>query len=180
MNTRILLTPLILIPLLFNSYAAEPKNSEQMIESLLPKTMTRNIVIEEDGEVAPPSQQAGNPSISIPIVFEYGSSRLTLGSRRTLDTIARALNHPKLQAYQFLIEGHTDGKGSSETNQTLSEKRAAAVRDYLSGPRHVEQVRLLVIGKGASELLLPDEPYAAANRRVKFVNVGKIQGNKTE
>jgi outer membrane protein OmpA-like peptidoglycan-associated protein len=173
MKTKILLTPLLLIPLLLSSYAADP--SEQMIESLLPKTMTRNIVIEEDGEVVPPSHQASNPSISVPIVFEYGSSHLTPDSRHTLDIIAKALNHPKLQAYQFLIEGHTDGKGSNETNQVLSEKRATAVRDYLSGPRRVEQARLLVIGKGASELLLPNEPYAAANRRVKFVNVGKIQ-----
>jgi outer membrane protein OmpA-like peptidoglycan-associated protein len=179
MKTQILLMPLLLILLISHS-KAESNDSEQMIESLLPsKTMTRNIVIEEEGQpsTTPPSP---NPSISVPIVFEYGSSRLTLESRRTLDTIARALNHPKLLAYQFLIEGHTDGKGSSEINQTLSEKRAAAVRDYLSGPRRVEQTRLLVVGKGASELLLPNEPYAAANRRVKFVNVGIIQENKPE
>ncbi|MCX7206035.1 MAG: OmpA family protein [Proteobacteria bacterium] len=179
MNTQILLMPLLLIVLISNSNAAE--SSEQMVESLLPsKTVTRNIVIEEEGQPSTTTPPSPNPSISIPIVFEYGSSRLTPDSRRTLDTIARALNHPKLQAYQFLIEGHTDGKGSSETNQALSEKRAAAVRDYLSGPRHVEQMRLLVVGKGASELLLPNEPYAAANRRVKFVNVGKIQENKAE
>lgn len=179
MKTKILLMPLLLI--LFISQRSAAESSEQMVESLLPsKTVTRNIVIEEEEGQTSTTPSSPNPSISIPIVFEYGSSRLTPESRRTLDTIARALNHPKLQAYQFLIEGHTDGKGSNETNQALSEKRAAAVRDYLSGPRRVEHTRLLVVGKGASELLLPSEPYAAANRRVKFVNVGKVQADKAE
>jgi outer membrane protein OmpA-like peptidoglycan-associated protein len=30
----------------------------------------------------------------------------------------------------FLVEGHTDSDGSNEMNQTLSENRAAAVKNY--------------------------------------------------
>jgi outer membrane protein OmpA-like peptidoglycan-associated protein len=32
---------------------------------------------------------------------------------------------------RFLVEGHTDSDGSNEMNQTLSENRAAAVKNYL-------------------------------------------------
>jgi outer membrane protein OmpA-like peptidoglycan-associated protein len=32
---------------------------------------------------------------------------------------------------KFMVEGHTDSDGSNELNQTLSENRAAAVKNYL-------------------------------------------------
>ena len=39
------------------------------------------------------------------------------------------LNYPSLR---LSIEGYTDSTGTEELNQTLSQKRADAVRDYLS------------------------------------------------
>jgi outer membrane protein OmpA-like peptidoglycan-associated protein len=75
-----------------------------------------------------------------------------------------------LQAQRFRVEGHTDGKGQAAYNQQLSERRAAAVVQYLA-QRGVGTERLQAQGKGFSELLKPEDPLAAENRRVRIVAI---------
>jgi len=73
------------------------------------------------------------------------------------------------------VEGHTDSTGSHETNQTLSQARAAVVRDYLSA-QGVESSHIDVQGLG------PDRPVAdnataegrARNRRVEIILTGDL------
>jgi outer membrane protein OmpA-like peptidoglycan-associated protein len=48
--------------------------------------------------------------------------------------LSNVFNYWNLKEYpysRFLVEGHTDSDGSNEMNQTLSENRAAAVKNYL-------------------------------------------------
>lgn len=71
---------------------------------------------------------------------------------------------------RFAVEGHTDAKGDADYNQKLSEARAQAVRDFLK-TRGVDQDRLVVAGKGATDLANSDQPFAAENRRVRIVNL---------
>lgn len=63
---------------------------------------------------------------------------------------------------------HTDAKGSERYNQWLSVRRAQAVRTHLVA-KGVDRNRLMPEGRGARDLLYPDAPYAAANRRVRVV-----------
>jgi outer membrane protein OmpA-like peptidoglycan-associated protein len=51
--------------------------------------------------------------------------------------------HPELE---LMIEGHTDGVGAAASNQSLSEKRAEAVRQYLVDTYGVETNRLQAKG----------------------------------
>lgn len=76
--------------------------------------------------------------------------------------------HPDLT---LLIEGHTDNVGSADSNQTLSEKRAAAVRQYLIDTYGIDAARLTSQGFGASRPAASnDTPEGRQqNRRVELV-----------
>ena len=72
------------------------------------------------------------------------------------------------------MEGHTDSVGDVGQNQSLSERRAAAVRQYLIGTFGVEESRLIAVGFGSSQLLVQTPPQTpeVRNRRVQIVNIG--------
>ena len=76
--------------------------------------------------------------------------------------------HPELK---LTIEGHTDNVGAAAANQTLSEKRAAAVKQVLSGQFAVDAGRLESKGLGASAPAgSNDTPEGRqSNRRVELV-----------
>lgn len=106
------------------------------------------------------------------IEFQFGSDRLKPASMATLKALGAALNRPELKDTKILIEGHTDAIGSRAYNDALSERRAEAVKAYLVHEMGVSADRLQAVGKGFSEPALPDNPRAAANRRVVVVNLG--------
>ena len=63
------------------------------------------------------------------IGFELNSAKLTATSRPLVDRLVKAL---KSQTnFDVEIAGHTDSTGSAEYNETLSDERAKAVRQYL-------------------------------------------------
>lgn len=115
----------------------------------------------------------GAPSVSITVTFLTGAATLTPQAEAALAPLGRALSSADLAAYRFRIEGHTDTVGDAGTNQVLSERRAQAVRNYLSNVYGVSASRLEAIGLGESRLAIPtgkgvDEPR---NRRVQIVNL---------
>ena len=106
------------------------------------------------------------------IQFDFGSTQLTPESSATLKNLGEALNHQLADQKSFLIEGHTDRKGTRHYNDELSKGRADAVKDYLVHDAGVSPDRLQTVGKGYSEPANPKNPYAAENRRVVVVNTG--------
>ncbi len=68
------------------------------------------------------------------------------------------------------IMGHTDDKGSDKYNKNLSEKRAAAVRDYLAA-NGIDPSRLTCEGFGKTKPLKREDNEEARklNRRVEFM-----------
>ena len=107
------------------------------------------------------------PSIDLVINFEFNSSKLLPDSRPLLDNLAKAMKNDQLSGLSFVVEGHTDLKGTPAYNLKLSDQRASSVVQYLS-IKGVEKNRLRALGKGSTELLIPDQPEAAENRRVKI------------
>ncbi len=77
------------------------------------------------------------------------------------------------------IEGYTDSIGSEEYNQTLSEKRAASVRDYLmSSGVSIDNVSARGLGKSDP---VADNSTAAGrkqNRRVEMIVSGDVIGQR--
>src|SRR5690606_9970862 len=74
------------------------------------------------------------------ILLGTGSDRLRPESTPTLKEIGEMLKaHPDLR---IRIEGHTDSVGNAASNQTLSEKRAAAVKAFLESEYGIKSDRL--------------------------------------
>jgi chemotaxis protein MotB len=110
------------------------------------------------------------------VSFDSGSSDLTAGARTILAEVAKAicgLPNP------LLIGGHTDRHlfppDSAYTNWELSADRANAARRALEqGCVKPDQIRRIV-GYADTELLVPEDPYATANRRLSII-VLRING----
>lgn len=71
------------------------------------------------------------------------------------------------------INGHTDARpfasGSRMSNWELSFQRATAARAILEANGVPPTQIVGLFARGSSELYLPDEPYAAQNRRLSFL-----------
>jgi outer membrane protein OmpA-like peptidoglycan-associated protein len=105
------------------------------------------------------------------IYFDTGSDRIRPESTPTLKEIAAMLSdHSDLK---LTIEGHTDNVGSATSNQALSEKRAAAVRQFLIDNYSVDAARLTAKGLGSTKPAgSNDTPEGRqTNRRVELVKV---------
>lgn len=102
------------------------------------------------------------------LFFDSGKAQLKPGARNTLAKIAEHLRVN--QDTTIAIEGHTDSVGSEELNQALSEKRAAAVRDYLVS-RGLPATRITTTGRGESAPVANNKTPSGRqqNRRVELV-----------
>lgn len=115
-------------------------------------------------------------TLSATELFAFDSATLR-GDQPKLDDVALALRgNPGVQ--NVVITGHTDRLGSSAYNQALSERRATAVKAYLTS-RGVEPARLQALGKGETEpvVVCTDKRFPALitclepNRRVEVERI---------
>lgn len=107
-------------------------------------------------------------AIDMNVQFDFASANLTREGRDALQQLAIAMKSDRLASTRFMIEGHTDAKGTARYNLDLSARRAASVAGYLRA-QGIAIDRLESIGKGFNELLNEDDPLAAENRRVRIV-----------
>lgn len=108
-----------------------------------------------------------SPRIDLQVQFTFDSADLLPRGKRQLDELAMALNDVKLKGWGFLLAGHTDRVGSPGYNLRLSLARAESVKVYLAQAHGVADARLQTIGYGDAQLLVPNQPAAAINRRVE-------------
>jgi outer membrane protein OmpA-like peptidoglycan-associated protein len=75
------------------------------------------------------------------------------------------------------VEGHTDSIGSDEYNMKLSQRRADAVRDYLTS-NGIPQTNVQAIGLGKDGPVASNDTAAGRqqNRRVEMVVSGDVIG----
>jgi outer membrane protein OmpA-like peptidoglycan-associated protein len=102
------------------------------------------------------------------IQFAWDQAILQEESFPVLDEVVQALKDNK--GFRVQVEGHTSSEGSDDHNQTLSEKRAEAVLDYLVA-HGIGKERL--VSTGFASLVPVDSNATVAgrenNRRVEFV-----------
>lgn len=100
------------------------------------------------------------------VLFEFGKATLTTASKAELDRMAGVFS--RYPDTDILIDGHTDSVGSDEVNQSLSEKRAASVADYLAMQR-ISRTRMRTTGYGEMQPVASNDTDAgrAQNRRVE-------------
>jgi outer membrane protein OmpA-like peptidoglycan-associated protein len=113
-------------------------------------------------------RQGDDLVLNIPsgITFAYDSATVQPQFQRTLDQVASTLGQYN-QTY-IDVYGHTDSTGSDSYNQTLSQRRATSVADYLSS-HGVQSARIGTRGYGESQPIASNDTDAgrAANRRVE-------------
>lgn len=104
-------------------------------------------------------------------LFDFDKSVLKPEGRRVLDELVEKVQGINLEV--MVAIGHTDSIGSEAYNQRLSERRANAVRAYLTS-KGIENDRIATEGKGELQPVASNKTKAgrAQNRRVEIEVVG--------
>jgi outer membrane protein OmpA-like peptidoglycan-associated protein len=179
--------------------AEEAMTKEQILQKLMPKAKTRSIAVKKKGEPEPMvveekakkeldkvlggsidyedrkkiveiTKKQDYPTLDFAINFGFNSATIDASSYPSLDTLAEAMKTPELSEARFLINGHTDSKGSDDYNLSLSQKRANSVVSYLVGTHDIAPARLKAIGFGETAPKNELDGEAAENRRVEIIN----------
>ena len=102
------------------------------------------------------------------IYFQKGSYRLQPEARSVLERKADFLK--KYPEVSVIIEGHTNERGSRETNIAFGDRRAGAVKSFLI-KEGIDSSRLIAVSYGKERPVDTgsSEKARAKNRRVHFV-----------
>ncbi|WP_192181188.1 OmpA family protein [Mesorhizobium amorphae] len=102
------------------------------------------------------------------INFAFGSAAISSSQYGKIENIANALERilRRDPRARVLIEGHTDAVGSFQSNQILSEQRAASLKRTLVREFGVPGRALDTVGYGEEFLLVPTQNENWRNRRV--------------
>jgi OmpA-OmpF porin, OOP family len=95
-----------------------------------------------------PQPTADKVKLSADALFDFDKAVLKPAGMQRLDELAAQARSIKLEV--VLAVGHTDRIGSDAYNQSLSERRAAAVKTYLVS-KGVEANRIYTEGKGKTQ-----------------------------
>jgi peptidoglycan-associated lipoprotein len=109
------------------------------------------------------------------VYFDYDESNLSDDTREKLSRNADLLkSQPQ---FSITIEGHADSRGTSEYNLALGERRANAVKDYMTS-LGVAATRVRTISYGKERPVCTDEVEScwSQNRRAHTVITGRSNG----
>ena len=145
----------------------DPNGSKTGPDVGIPGRQSIDKVLEGIGQV--PTRES---PVAIPgnALFGYDSVELGPDSLPILEKIADLRR--RFPDYIMVIIGHTDGLGTPEYNQRLSQRRAEAVKEWLIKRYAMNPAKLETSGKGSSELLVPvtrSVEEQAPNRRVEVL-----------
>ncbi len=108
------------------------------------------------------------------IYYEFNSAMLTPESTQELTSLLTLLNDNQTAIVE--VSAHTDNVGTPAANQSISQRRAQSVVDFLTS-RGVSAARLRAKGYGATQPISDNKTEAsrAKNRRTEFKLVGEIK-----
>ena len=158
--------------------AEQQKAEAAAAEAIRQKEEQRQRLLNQLNQVLETKDTPRGLVVSMPdVLFDTASYTLKPAARERLARISGiVLAYPDLK---LEIEGHTDSIGSDAYNQTLSEKRAASVRDYLVNNNvSINNVIARGLGKGNP---VADNRTAAGrklNRRVEMIVSGDVIGTQ--
>lgn len=124
---------------------------------------------EMEGTGVSVTRQGDNITLNMPgnITFKSGSAELSPSFPKVLDGVNMVLK--KYEKTIVEVDGHTDNVGTAEYNQSLSERRAHTVTNYLVA-KGVKSERTISMGVGETHPVASNNSDAgrAANRRVEL------------
>lgn len=129
-----------------------------------------------EGETPQYSANARGPVVSkrsYSINFDTGKATFTPEGVRTMQELKDSL---AITGLFIQVDGYTDNTGNENINQTLSDARAVAVKDWLQrhAPRNFPDNRFKISGHGSQNPVATNDTIAgkAANRRVEITLSG--------
>jgi outer membrane protein OmpA-like peptidoglycan-associated protein len=156
---------------------AADQSEKQRQEAVRQKEEMRARLLAQLNQVLQTRDTARGLIVSMPdVLFDFNKFTLKPEARERLARISGiVLAYPDLK---LQIEGYTDSIGSDEYNQTLSDKRAGAVRDYLVASA-VSTNNVTAHGMGKADPIADNGTAAGRklNRRVEMIVSGDVIGN---
>ena len=147
-------------------------------QSELEKQQLRAQLLEQFNRILPTTDTPRGLKVNMAdVLFAFGKYDLRPAAREALAKLSGiVLGHPGLK---LSVEGYTDSIGSDEVNQTLSEKRAGAVRDYLV-QQGVDPSSITATGFGKSNPVASNDTNEGRqqNRRVEIIISGEVIGTQ--
>jgi outer membrane protein OmpA-like peptidoglycan-associated protein len=151
---------------------------QQRQEAIRQKEEMRARLLAQLNQVLQTRDTARGLIVSMPdVLFDFNKYTLKPEARERLARISGiVLAYPDLK---LQIEGYTDAIGSDEYNQTLSDKRAEAVRDYLVSSG-VSMNNVAAQGMGKADPIADNSTAAGRklNRRVEMIVSGDVIGSQ--
>src|ERR1700730_7502350 len=157
---------------------AANQSEQQRQEAVRQKEEMRARLLAQLNQVLQTRDTARGLIVSMPdVLFDFNKYTLKPEARERLARVSGiVLAYPDLK---LQIEGYTDAIGSEEYNQTLSEKRAAAVRDYLVSSG-VSMNNVAAQGLGKADPVADNSTASGRklNRRVEMIVSGDVIGSQ--
>jgi outer membrane protein OmpA-like peptidoglycan-associated protein len=142
------------------------------------KQQLRAQLLEQFNRVLPTTDTPRGLKVNMAdVLFAFGKYDLRPNTREALAKLSGiVLGHPGLK---LSVEGYTDSIGSDEVNQTLSQKRADTVRDYLV-QQGVDASSITATGFGKSNPVASNDTDQGRqqNRRVEIIISGEVIGTQ--
>jgi outer membrane protein OmpA-like peptidoglycan-associated protein len=151
-----------------SSARAQPSAEETRFIDTLRNRATRSLSSAERDRIVAIAKS--RPNVDLEINFEFNSAVIGARALPQMTALGDALTSADLKGRTFILAGHTDAKGSETYNQGLSERRAEAVKRFLSEKYGIEGANLVTVGYGKTQLKNSENPLAGENRRVQVVN----------
>lgn len=149
---------------------AQPADAVNLsfLNALAPQYATAPLPKEEFKFTAPPKKASPLIHKKATIHFATGSAWITRDSKYVLDDIGEIML--SLGNAYMRVEGNTDSVGDDTSNLVLSQKRAAAVRNYLVKKYGLNARRFICIGNGERKPVASNdtEEGRELNRRTDF------------
>jgi outer membrane protein OmpA-like peptidoglycan-associated protein len=187
------------------AFAGDNVSADQIINALQPKPLTRGLSIGPQADPAVKAKEIGfvqtlrnrktrslsmgereeiaeisstKPNIDLDIQFDYNSANISASSLPSVQSLGKALSNANLRGSTFVVAGHTDAIGGEAYNQDLSERRADAIKRYLTEKYGIAGTDLVTVGYGKDKPKDPNAPMDPLNRRVQVVNMDTKTASK--
>lgn len=141
----------------------------RFLSSLASEYQTQKVEEPKMAAKAPSKTDRAIINKQIQVHFTPGSDEIMPGSFFVLDSLGETMT--SFGSTYLRVEGNTDATGSATANMTLSDRRALAVKNYITSSfPNIEATRFQTIGRGAANPVADNRTEAGRqmNRRTEI------------
>lgn len=135
-------------------------------KDLMPKEQCEPPAEVAKAATAGPKPAAKKVTLAADALFDFDKATLRPEGKAKFDKLVEDIKGINLEV--IIAAGHADRIGSDQYNQGLSERRAAAVKDYLVG-KGIDANRVYAEGKGEKQPVTGDKCGTSVKRTKKLI-----------